>query len=882
MGSFWSHRHRQFERRGAGMLKVHISPVFHHKDAADGGIRRVTDAELKYLPQFDIEVTSDPKAADVVQIHATAMVETDAPIVGSCHGLYWTAEQEWPLWAWHANKEVTEVLRRSTIATAPSEWVAQSIRRGMLIDPVVINHGIDVDDWQPEENHGYVLWNKARVDTVCNPEPVNRLAAMAPNVRFVSTFGQRTPNVELTGAVPYEAMKAIVKHANVYLATARETFGIGTLEVLAAGVPVLGWATGGQLDIIQHKRTGYLAELGNYPDLLEGLQYCLDNRDWLSKNARQDMAERFTWPAAVAKYAEVMKRAASPHAGPKVSVIVTCYNLVQYLTECVDSIKAQSTKDWEIVLVDDCSPDETPQIAKALAVEDERIRYHRNEKNVYLAEARNVGIGLAKGKYIIPLDADDMLHPRALETLSGVLDKERGLSIAYGAFELIEPDGRHWVSEWPQQFNYHALMARKNQNPYCSMFRREVWERTGGYRRRNKTAEDADFWVRAASYGFRSAKVTDAVTLIYRNRADSMSHQYDGQAAMERICKWSPWSDRKELTPYGSIGEPINGRRSWPVNSFEKPVVSVIIPVGPGHGKYLQDALDSLLAQTVQQWEAIIVNDSGEDLTPWLAGFPFVRVLRTTGKGGKGPGRARNIGVSAAKGQFLVCLDADDALLPTYLENCLAANPQAKEYVYTDHLSAREGQPLDKGESKDFDCKRLLQEALHSVTTLVPIEGLRECPFDEKLVGWEDWEVYIRLAANGWCGIRIPEPLLVYRLDAGGRRETSLANKDKLLADIRGRYSEYIEGGKEMGCSACGKRRAAATAAVASPSTIPGGVNNGWGPLVLINYATPNIAKNLFRGYITRQPYGKRGGGDSFYVYLLDQQAQPNLLKLVQ
>ena len=58
----------------------------------------------------------------------------------------------------------------------------------------------------------------------------------------------------------------------VYLSTSQETFGIGTVEALAAGVPVLGWASGGNLDIVQHMKTGYLAEVGDYDDLQRGLE----------------------------------------------------------------------------------------------------------------------------------------------------------------------------------------------------------------------------------------------------------------------------------------------------------------------------------------------------------------------------------------------------------------------------------------------------------------------------------------------------------------------------------------------------------------------------------------------------------------------------------
>ena len=99
-----------------------------------------------------------------------------------------------------------------------------AITRGMLVDPVICHHGVDADEWQhrlPADN--YVLWNKARADSVSNPDDLNNLAQLMPRTRFISTLGAPAPNVELMGVVGYAQMKPLVQQAGVYLATARET-----------------------------------------------------------------------------------------------------------------------------------------------------------------------------------------------------------------------------------------------------------------------------------------------------------------------------------------------------------------------------------------------------------------------------------------------------------------------------------------------------------------------------------------------------------------------------------------------------------------------------------------------------------------------------------
>src|SRR3989337_1643222 len=104
------------------------------------------------------------------------------------------------------------------------------------------------------------------------------------------------------------------------------------------------------------------------------------------------------------------------------------------------------------------------------------------------------------------------------------------------------------------------------------MSRRSVWELTGGYRRRWKTAEDADFWTRATSYGFRAEMVTEADVLTYRNREERMSRQHQ----LRDWTTWYPWSREMAAAPAA-----ITYEKQVPVPSYEPLLVSVIIPVGP-------------------------------------------------------------------------------------------------------------------------------------------------------------------------------------------------------------------------------------------------------------------------------------------------------------
>ena len=170
-------------------------------------------------------------------------------------------------------------------------------------------------------------------------------------------------------------------------------------------------------------------------------------------------------------------------------------------------------------MVNDISHEKRKEVAESFAANDPRIRVINNTENLYLAGALNTGACASKGDYIIPVDADNMLGvPDTLQVLSYALDNDRDIDIAYGSMEVINPDNTRFVSTWPPStFSLQAQLSHRNQITSTAMYRKRAWQRVGGYRRRCRTAEDADFWCRMTSFGAHAKKVTYAVCLVYRN-----------------------------------------------------------------------------------------------------------------------------------------------------------------------------------------------------------------------------------------------------------------------------------------------------------------------------------------------------------------------------
>lgn len=846
-------------------MKVYIYPEFSGPDKGDGGVRRVVEAQRRWLPTYGVELVESVAEADVLAAHIAAdrklLKQTDKPLVAHSHGLYW-AEYEWEAWALKANETCMETIRCADAVTAPSEWVANAIRRATLRRVAVVGHGVDLDEWKPlSQDPPYVLWNKTRTDPVCDPAVVVELAERAPDVPFVTTYGRTNlSNVTVTGRLSYADAHVHIERAGVYLATPRETFGIGTLEAMACGVPVLGWRWGGQADIVEHRVTGYLAEPGNLDDLVTGLRYCLENREKLGKAARKAVQRHYQWKDVVKSYADIYAAVLDYHNGmakaPKVSVVVPAYNLADYLGEALDSVAAQSVTDWECIVVDDASPDRSGKIADEYAAGDKRFRVIHNEENQYLAGALNTGIAAAKGQYILPLDADNKLTPNTLRLLADALDGDRSLDIAYGNVLFVTPGGepdQQWPgghSGWPMEFKGDWQLYRRrgdggpsNLVPSTALYRRRVWELTGGYRRRYRTAEDADFWTRAASFGFRPAMVTKADTLIYRNRPNSMS-----QVTEQRDwTAWLPWAFTEGAvpTPAGAITD-----RQQPVQSYDPPLVAVIVPVGPGHEGLLVDALDSVMSQTYDGWECIVINDSGQHLT----GLPSWATLIDGGgpAGFLGAARARNLGIAAAKAPLFVPLDADDTLEAKFIELTLPVYERFRGYVYTDWNELKQDQPLASWQTEDYNAWQLLRiGCMHAVTGLYPKAAWEQVGgFDEDLPAWEDWDFQLKLANIGCCGTRYPVPLFTYRTDTGMRRDDNYANFERSKEGIKTKWGDYFSGKETlMGCRSCsgGGGHVAAPQQARAANTGPAMPPNA-ADYVMIEYVGAQQASSIYKG----------------------------------
>ncbi len=200
-----------------------------------------------------------------------------------------------------------------------------------------------------------------------------------------------------------------------------------------------------------------------------------------------------------------------------VSVIIPCYNQAHFLKESVYSVMVQTFEEWECIIVNDGSTDDTENIAKQLCSVEPRIKYI-SKKNGGLSAARNSGIKAAVGEYILPLDADDVLLPEFITETINVLKRDKNIRLVYTGTQLFGNEiGIRNEPFLLQQFMLNNLI------PCTALYYKEDWQQVGGYNEKmTEGYEDWDFWMSLLENGVNVEKM-DTILFKYRRTEHSMS-----------------------------------------------------------------------------------------------------------------------------------------------------------------------------------------------------------------------------------------------------------------------------------------------------------------------------------------------------------------------
>lgn len=210
-----------------------------------------------------------------------------------------------------------------------------------------------------------------------------------------------------------------------------------------------------------------------------------------------------------------MNRTTNSVQNPLVSVVITCFNLGRFLEEAVESVINQSYCNWECVIVDDGSTDNTREIAISYESKDSRITF-MHKANEGVANARNIGIRRSQGEYILLLDADDKLGLDYLELAVNSFQANSNLKIVYCEAHYFGKKAGKW--DLPE-FSVEELL-KNNMIFVSALFRKVDYDKTKGFR--SIGFEDWDFWLSFIDTfdGIEVLKIKK-VCFYYRIRSDS-------------------------------------------------------------------------------------------------------------------------------------------------------------------------------------------------------------------------------------------------------------------------------------------------------------------------------------------------------------------------
>ena len=573
---------------------------------------------------------------------------------------------------------------------------------------------------------------------------------------------------------------------------------------------------------------------------------------------------------------------APPDSGVRmISIVIPAYNYAAYLPAAIDSVLAQQLDELEIIVCDDASTDDTPQIVAAYQEQYPCIRVERNPVNLGAVLNINRAVSLAQGDFVLVLGADDYLVPGALKALKQALDVHPGCAYAFGRYNIEGADGQIYPLQHPGWLANSYFGTRDEfASQLCfdcyinigtTLFRRQVLQARPGFFDISLKTFSGERFFRATDWDLMLSLSLQNVPGAFLNQVISVFRQHQQQASgvdkyvvsgvaitehmqlleryltennLPRLLGRLPQIFQLLYSKYQFYGK--HGQAPAAVDQTirqmfqdscqriarllakdpaavrpaalqqlladtaasrqdadgDSPFFSVVLTTY-NRPILLQNALASVLDQTCQDFEVLLVNDGGplvENTLDWASRDPRITYIRQKNSG---PAAARNAALKLARGQYIVYLDDDDLMRPEHLQvvqDQLRLTPNAVVYTRADYVQEELKGGLRIEQSRcnpfvhdDYDRRRL------QICNYIPINTFchgrawleQVGRFDENLRALEDWDLLIRLSrVTDFVSIR--KATVEVRQRAGQQQEHQTGREYNNLHDLFKRiYQKY-------------------------------------------------------------------------------------------
>ena len=220
---------------------------------------------------------------------------------------------------------------------------------------------------------------------------------------------------------------------------------------------------------------------------------------------------------------------------PVVSILMPVFKTEPFLREALDSILSQTFTDFELIVLNDCSPGNAEEILDEY--KDPRIVRYLGKENVGLANVLNAGMQMAKGKYVARMDSDDISAPNRLEVQVDYLEQHPDIDLCSCGMNLFGAMEDHWIRESDfETLRINALFFSPVLHA-SSVWRREAFERLGlRFRQEMVPAEDYDLWCRALSGGLLRVNIPDCLYQ-YRIHPDQATGNTEKTLQKEQLVR---------------------------------------------------------------------------------------------------------------------------------------------------------------------------------------------------------------------------------------------------------------------------------------------------------------------------------------------------------
>ena len=532
-----------------------------------------------------------------------------------------------------------------------------------------------------------------------------------------------------------------------------------------------------------------------------------------------------------------------------ISIVIPAYNYGRFLPEAIESVLAQGIEDLEILISDDASTDNTPDVIADYVARYPFIRGDRNPVNLGAVPNFNQAVARARGEYVLVLGADDLLEPGALRTLKDTLDAHPECGFVYGRYNVLNQDGQKMALQHPGWAPASYFGTRDEFAPLLgfdcyiyigsALFRRSALDTRSAFFDPSLKSLQGERFFRATDwdlsldlslrnirgaflnqqialfrqhdtqasgndrYAVSGVAISEHLTLLERYLTEENLPRVAGQlpqifalacgkfgyyseygrpasadvdqeirARFHAFCRH--FSHLLSLDPVSdaalpqdlravldAINPPAGGTASAPARKTlvleDAPMFSVVMTTY-NRPRLLQDAIASVLDQTFQDFEILVVNDGGpqvESSLSWTGEDARITYVRQPNRG---PSAARNAALKLARGRYVVYLDDDDLMRREHLDTLrgqLAVTPDAVVYTSAEYVPEKlsgglrvEGKRYSPYQHDGFDYNRLQVSNYIPINTFCHARSLLDevGMFDETLHALEDWDLLIRLS----------------------------------------------------------------------------------------------------------------------------------------